>query len=62
MWVLAVVKTKIDDGSTNNHLVTESEPVYPMASEKTVTIPAVKNISNKLTVLKRDKTKDDKGD
>ena len=40
----------------------ESEPLYPVVSEKQVTVLAVRNISNKLMVLKKSKTKDDKID
>lgn len=40
----------------------ESEPLYPVVSEKSVTVLAVRNISNKLMVLKKSKTKDDKID
>ena len=38
----------------------ESEPLYPVVSEKQVTVLAVRNISNKPMALKRDKTEDDK--
>lgn len=40
----------------------ESEPLYPVVFEKSVTVLAVRNISNKLMVLKKSKTKDDKID